>query len=86
MIDVITLSSKGQLVVPKDIREEMKLEKEDKFVVVHDRNNILLKRIGREEAKKAMLKLLDKFSEEFKKHKITKKDVEEEIRKVRTKR
>ena len=44
-MDVITLSSKGQLVVPRNIREEMGLEKEDKFVVVHDKNSILLKRI-----------------------------------------
>ena len=86
MIDVITLSSKGQFVIPKDIREEMELEKEDKFVMVHDRDSILLKRIGREEAKKAMLKMLDKFSDEFKKHNITKKDVKEEIRKFRAKR
>ena len=85
MIEVVTLSSKGQLVVPKDIREDMGLEKEDKFVVVHDRNNILLKRIGRKEAEKAMLKLLDKFSDEFGKHKINRKDIEEEIRKVRSK-
>jgi len=85
-MDVITLSSKGQLVVPRNIREEMGLEKEDKFVVVHDKNSILLKRIKREEAKKAMLKLLDEFSEQFKKNKITKKDVEEAIREARTRK
>jgi len=86
MIDVITLSSKGQFVIPKNIREEMGLEKEDKFVMVHDRDSILLKRIAREEAKKAMLNLLNKFSDEFKKHKITQKDVIKEIKKVRFKR
>lgn len=85
MIDIITLSSKGQFVIPKEIRGEMGLEKEDKFVLIHDKDSILLKRIGGEEAKKAMLKLLDKFSDEFKKHNITNNDVREEIRKVRAK-
>ena len=86
MMDVITLSSKGQLVIPKEIRGEMGLVKEDKFVLVHDRDSILLKRIGREEARRAMLKLLDKFSDEFRKHKITSNDVKKEIRNVRFKR
>ncbi len=38
------------------------------------------------QTKETMIKLLDKFSDEFKKHKIAKKNIEEEIRKVRTKR
>jgi len=86
MLDVITLSSKGQLVIPISIRQEMGLEKEDKFVVVHDENSILLKRIKREEAKRAMLKLMDKFSDEFRKNKIIKKDVEEAVKEARARK
>lgn len=83
MLDVITMSSKGQFVVPRDIRDAMGLKQQDKFVVVYDKNSILLKRIAREEANKAMMKLLDKFAHEFKKANITPEDVEEEIRNAR---
>ena len=32
MIEVVNLSSKGQLVIPKDMREEMGLNPKDKLV------------------------------------------------------
>ena len=83
MIDVVTMSSKGQFVIPKELREEMGLEKQDKFVIAHDKDSILLKRISREEANKAMIKLMDKISDKFKKAGITRADVAEEIRKAR---
>jgi len=83
MIEVITMSSKGQLVIPREIREEMGLEMKDKFVIVHDENSILLKRISKEEANKAMLKLMDIFSDQFRKYGIKKSDVANEIKKAR---
>jgi AbrB family looped-hinge helix DNA binding protein len=86
MIDVITMSSKGQFVVPRDIREDMGIEKQDKFVIVHDRDSILLKKIKKQEVNKKMIKLLDKFSKEFQEAGITADDVKEEIKKARTKR
>ena len=86
MIDVITMSSKGQFVVPRDIREDMKIEKQDKFVIVHDRDSILLKKIKKQEINKKMIKLLDKFSKEFQEAGITADDVKEEIKKARIKR
>lgn len=83
MLDVITMSSKGQFVVPREIREEMGLEKQDKFVIVHDKDSILLKRINREEANKAMLKLMDTIADKFTKASLKKSDIEEEIRRSR---
>ena len=83
MLEVITMSSKGQFVIPKEIRNEMDLKKQDKFAVVHDENSILLKRITREEANKAMLKLMDKISDKFAKTGITSTDIGEEVKKVR---
>lgn len=83
MMDVVTMSSKGQFVIPKELREEMGLEKQDKFVVVHDKDSILLKRISKAEANKAMFKLMDKISDKFKKAGITREDISEEIRKAR---
>jgi len=86
MIDVITMSSKGQFVIPREIREDMRLEKQDKFVVVHDKDSILLKKIKRQEASKKMLKLLDQFSQKFQEAGITTDDIKEEIKKARAKR
>jgi len=83
MIEIVTMSSKGQFVIPKELREEMGLERQDKFVIVHDKDNILLKKISKEEANKAMLNLMDKTSDKFRKAGITKRDVVEEIRKAR---
>lgn len=85
MIDVITMSSRGQFVVPRDIREDMGIEKQDKFIIVHDRDSILLKKIKKQEASKKMLKLLDKFSQKFQEVGITANDIKEEIRKARAK-
>ena len=82
-MEVITMSSKGQFVVPKEIREEMNLQKQDKFVIVNSGNNILLKRIEEDEIRKNMFKLMDKISDRVKEAGITKKDVELEIRKAR---
>ena len=83
MIDVVTMSSKGQFVVPRDIREDMGIERQDKFIVVHDKDSILLKKIKGQAANKKMKQLLDKFSREFTKAGITMDEVKEEIRKVR---
>jgi len=86
MIDVVTMSSKGQFVIPKELREEMGLEMQDKFIIIHDKENILLKRISEEEANKAMLRLMDRISGKFRKAGITREDVSEEIKAARAKK
>lgn len=83
MADVVTVSSKGQVVIPRDTREEMGIHTQDKFILVHDEDSILLKRLKEDEIKQKMMKLLDKFSDEFKKHGIKKSDIEKEIIAVR---
>ena len=83
MLDVITMSSKGQFVIPREIRESMGLEMKDKFVVIHDKDSILLKRISKEEANKAMLSLMDRISAGFKKAGIKETDISAELKKAR---
>ena len=79
------MSSKGQFVVPMDIREEMGLEIKDKFVIIHDKDSILLKRISKSEARKSMAKLMDRISDKFAKEGIKESDIQAEIRKSRAK-
>lgn len=45
MTEVATLSSKGQLVIPKDIRKELRLNEGTQFIIFTDGSNILLKPI-----------------------------------------
>ena len=82
-MEVITMSSKGQFVVPMEIREEMGLEIKDKFVIVHDKDSILLKRINKSESMKSMAKLMDKISDQFAKRGIKESDIKSEISKSR---
>ena len=83
MIEVVNLSSKGQLVIPKDMREEMGLNPRDKFVLVNDRDTIILKRLQEEEIKSRMISLMKTFTKEFKKAGITQEDLAKEIKAVR---
>jgi AbrB family looped-hinge helix DNA binding protein len=83
MIEVVTISSKGQLVIPKSIREEMGLQEQDKFLVVHDRENVILRRLKSEQPDKKLLSLLDEVAKKFEEAKITSEQVKREIRKVR---
>ncbi len=85
MVEIITVSSKGQVVIPKEVRDVMGIEKLDKFILVHDKESILLKRIKEDDFKKKIKKLLDQTAKEFKKHGITKKDIQQEIAAVRRK-
>ncbi|MEK6934993.1 MAG: AbrB/MazE/SpoVT family DNA-binding domain-containing protein [Nanoarchaeota archaeon] len=83
MIDIITISSKGQVVIPKSLREEAGLNKQDKLLVLSDNGKIILEKISKKEVKEKMSDLLDFFSKQFKEKGITRTDVEKEIEAVR---
>ena len=74
MIDIITISSKGQVVIPKSLREEAGLNKQDKLLVLSDNGKIILERISKKEVKEKMSDLLDFFSKQFKEKGITRTD------------
>lgn len=82
-VEVVTVSSKGQVVIPSKIRAEMAIKKQDKFLIVHDRDTILLKRVHEKKLKERMKALLAKFRSETKIHRMSEKDVAEVIRKIR---
>ncbi len=42
-----TISEKGQLVIPKSIREKMRLKRGDKLIVAFDENRLLLEKSSR---------------------------------------
>ena len=83
MIEVVNLSSKGQLVIPKNMREEMGLNQKDKFVLVNDKDTIIMKKLQEEEVKSRMKYLIREFTREFQKAGITKEDLDKEIKATR---
>ncbi|MES0490654.1 MAG: AbrB/MazE/SpoVT family DNA-binding domain-containing protein [Leptospirales bacterium] len=46
-LEITTLSSKGQVVIPGSIRKELHIEAGSKFAVLTDGDNILLKKIDK---------------------------------------
>ena len=47
IVDITRMSSKGQVVIPGDIRESLGLDTGTKFVVWGDKDTVILKKIGR---------------------------------------
>jgi antitoxin PrlF len=86
MIEVVTMSSKGQLVIPKSIRKEMGLQERDKFIIVRDSENVILRKIKKGQPDKKLLSLLDEFARKFEGAHISPEDVKEETRKARARK
>ena len=46
-VDIVTVSSRGQVSIPADIRRELGLDKGSKLLIVSKGDNILLKKIDK---------------------------------------
>jgi AbrB family looped-hinge helix DNA binding protein len=79
------LSSKGQVVIPEEIRNRLGLEPGVQFVVVGDRDVVILKRIQAPEMSE-FDELVGRARKAAKKAGLTKDDVAEAVRKARTER
>ncbi len=74
------LSSRGQVVIPQEVREELGLEEGTPFAVTVQREGVLLKKI---ELPKSWDKTTKPFREAAKKSGFTEYDLEEAIENVR---
>jgi AbrB family looped-hinge helix DNA binding protein len=79
------LSSKGQIVIPEDIRERMHLKEGDQFVVVGQGDTVILKSIT-PPSMSEFQGLMAEASAQAKKAGMKKADVSAAIKKVRRKR
>jgi len=86
MIEVVTMSSKGQLVIPKSIREEMGLQERDKFIIVRDKESVILRKIESLQPDRKLLSLLDELSKRFEEAHISPEDVKKEIKQARARK
>lgn len=85
-IETTKMTSKGQVVIPLDIREEKGLKEGERFLVYDIDDSIVLKRIRNLEKAKDIEEFEKVFAKTWKiaeERKITKKDVEEEIKAYR---
>ena len=85
MADVATtkLSSKGQVVIPENIRKKLKLETGVQFVVLGDKDVVILKKISPPSIDE-FDHLIDKARQFSKEVGLKKSDIEAAIRKVRS--
>ncbi len=83
MAELTTMSSKGQIVVPKDVREYMGIKEGTTFAIFGRDDTLILKRVNVPTAKEAFEKI-HKWGVEFaKKRSLKEEDVEKIIHKGR---
>ena len=87
-IEISKVTSKGQVVIPQDIRNRKGIKEGERFLVFDIDDSIIFKRIKNLEAKKDLTEFEKVFKSMWKTSKernLSKKDVEKEIEEVRKK-
>ena len=84
-LEVTTMTSRGQVVIPQNIRDALHLGKGVKFVVVGDNDTVVLKRIQSPSVEE-LKSLLTRSRAFAKKQKLKKSDVNAAISRARKKR
>ena len=81
-IEVTTISSKGQVVIPATVRKEMHLSNGSKLLVLTEGNNLLLKPLykPRLQVFEALIRRSQRYTKEVG---LRKSDVKKAIKKVR---
>mgnify|MGYP000179699608 CR=1 FL=1 len=78
--EIVKMSTKGQLVVPEQIRKEEDFKAGDRFVPLPVNEVVLFKRIKIPDVKKEFAKIAKEIEAKFKKQKITSKHVKEAVK------
>ena len=83
-IEITSISSRGQVVIPQNLREKLKIREGEKFVVIGEGNTIILKKLEMPSFDE-FDKLLRKTREFAKNKGLKEKDIEEAINATRKK-
>ena len=83
-IEITSVSSRGQVVIPQSLRDRLKIREGEKFVIIGEGNTIILKKLEMPSFS-GIDKLLKKTREFAKKKGLKETDVEEAIIEARTK-
>ena len=81
-LEITSMSSRGQVVIPLDIREQLGLKEGEKFVVVGEDDTVILKKITMSSFKN-FDKLIQRTQQFAKDKGITKADVQSAIKRAR---
>ncbi len=82
-MEVTSLSSRGQIVIPQGVRDKLHLHEGEKFIVIGEQDTIVLKKLEAPSFK-GFDQLLQKTRAFAKKKGITSADVDEAIKEVRS--
>lgn len=74
---MVTVSSRGQVSIPADVRRKMDLEEGAKLLVVSQGDNILLKKVGESFVEKSIEDILEPMWREAEKAGLSEEDAEE---------
>lgn len=85
MEDLVKMSPKGQLVVPKDIREKEDLKPTDRFVAIRIKGGIVFKKVNIPSVETDLRSLSKEIENHFKERNINKSDVGNAIKWARKK-
>ena len=83
-IEVTSISSRGQIVIPQNLRDKLKIREGEKFVVIGEDNTIILRKLEMPSFK-GFDKLLAKTREFAKKNELKEMNVEQAVRNARKK-
>lgn len=82
MVSITKISSKGQIVIPRDIRERLKVKEGNLFVVTDQDGSVCLKKIEPPKIK-TWKEATKSFREAAKKSKFTEEDLDRLIKEAR---
>jgi bifunctional DNA-binding transcriptional regulator/antitoxin component of YhaV-PrlF toxin-antitoxin module len=78
--ELVKMSQKGQLVVPRRIREKEGFKSSDRFVAIEVKDGVLFKRVEIPDVKIEFGTLSRDIAAHFKKNKIRHSDIEEAVK------
>lgn len=81
--ELVTMGTKGQLVVPKSIRDKIGLMPKDRFLVMGDKDLVFFKKVKIPSIKEDFERITRAASKIAEERGITNRDIEEEIKKAR---
>jgi antitoxin PrlF len=82
--DVTVVSSKGQVVIPKEIRRRLGITPKTKMVVYGYRDAVILKKIEMPDVEKKLREMYRRIDKKITKYgELTQEEIEEEIQRYR---
>ena len=83
--ELVKMSPKGQLVVPREIRRKERFKARDRFVAVGVNGGVLFKKVDIPNVEVEFKALVKEIAQHFKERKIKERDVEEAVKWARRK-